>query len=459
MRTVLLFIMILATTGCGMGMDAWIHDDVNDDFTKQSFDQKALQEDLAYLQTQMAARHPVYHELTDEKAINEKFATMSSKIKNEMSRGEYFRLIGTINPYFRDGHSLLFPLLAEGTYAEDKKQNLFPFGVFTQNHSLYINKVYKNKSTGALIEKGTKVVSINGVAGETILKQLAEYGHGETANLRMHMSTLLFHYWLNAIYEWRGNFKLVLEHDNKQETMMLSSHGNWESEQNKLSDNWLKIIANQNAYLKLGTFDVDEESGFEDFVEDAFAKIKEMKVAKLIIDVRGNTGGQSDAGAEVISYLTDKKLNQASSVIEKLSNDNNGLFGYKGKPGEIIELDVIGSQIIEPVEPSKRFKGEVVVLIDEMTYSAGIVFATTLQDHKVAKLVGQPTGGHANQTGNLNPFYLPNTKLLVLAPSRYITRVSGDTSKQSIQPDVIVNKGKDTTVDMTLQVSQELFSN
>ncbi|MEM7549432.1 MAG: S41 family peptidase [Bacteroidota bacterium] len=448
---------MLVITGCGGGMEAYIHDDVNEEFTTQIFTKKELVEDLEHLKTQMAARHPVYYELTDKGAITAKFASIESSIKAEMNRQDFFRLVGKLNPYFRDGHSLIFPLLAEGTYDEDKEQYLFPFGVFVNNQSLYINKTYQHKSNGRTIEKGTKAISINGVSGEAILKELAEYGHGETATLRMHMSTLLFHYWLHAIYGWQGEFQLVLEYGNNQESIVVSNPENWNKQLNKLGDNWLKVLPNQVAYLKLGTFDVDEESGYNEFIENAFAQIQEKNISKLIIDVRGNTGGQSDAGAEVIRYLTDEELNQGAAAIEKLSEDNNGLFGYKGKPGEVIEMDVLSSELIEPVEEAKRFRGEAMVLIDEMTYSAGILFATTIQDHKLAKLVGQPTGGHANQTGNLTPFYLPNTKLLVLAPSRYFTRASGDSRKHTVQPDVIVKKDTDASVDRTLRVSQDLF--
>jgi C-terminal processing protease CtpA/Prc len=249
-----------------------------------------------------------------------------------------------------------------------------------------------------------------------------------------------------------------LEYDGKQTFLEISNPNNWESAQDKLGDYWLEILPNQVAYLKLGTFDVDEDNGYEAFIEESFAKIQKQYLSKLIIDVRGNTGGQTDAGAQVIKYLTDKTLNQASSAIEKLNEDNNGLLGYKGEPGEIVQLDVISDELIEPVEASNRYKGETIVLMDEMVYSAGIVFLTTIQDHKLATLVGQSTGGHANQTGNMSPFYLPNTKLLVLAPSLYITRPSGDTSEQVVIPDVIVNNDKDAMKDRTLEASLELFS-
>ena len=458
--TILLISMnLLMSCSSGGGLERWIHEDVNEDFTSKVFSKKELKEDLESLKNQMIARHPVYNEITDKKAINTMYASLKSNIIEDMNRQDFFQLIGKLTPYFNDGHSLIFPLLAEGTYAKNGRQHLFPFGVLVNNESLYINKRHTHKSNPITIEKGTKILSINGISGKTILKELAQYGHGETANLRMHMSSLLFPYWLNAIYGWKENFQLVLEFENKQKSITVSNPEDWNNESSGLGDNWLKVMPNQVAYLRLGTFDVIEESGYKEFVENAFDEIQKKQLSKLVIDVRGNTGGQTAAGTEIIKYLTDKKLNQVSSVIEKLTEDSNGFLGYKGDPGEIIEIDVTGNNLVEPVQDSKRYKGEVIVLIDEMSYSATIVFATTIQDHNLAKLVGQPTGGYANQTGNLAPFYLPNTKLLVLAPGRYITRVSGDTRKQSVQPDIHVTKDENPAIDKTLEVSLSLFEN
>ncbi|WP_461599794.1 S41 family peptidase [Winogradskyella sp.] len=460
LRNTFLLMLIITVYGCGEGgIKAWINEDVDSEFTKQTFAKKALQKDLEYLITEMYNRHPVLDEIANEADISSKISNIKSEIQEDMTRQEFFKIIGSLNPEFKDGHSFVFPLLAEGTMAENKGKYLFPFGVIVRNNSLYLKKTYTNISSGIKLEKGSKIVSINGIPGEAILRKLAEYGHGETATLRMHMSSVFFHYWLKAIYDWDGNFSVVFEHNKNKTNLVVSNPDNWNSEQDHMGDNWLEVMPDQMAYLKLGTFDVDEETGYEQFVEDAFLKIQEENISKLIIDVRGNTGGQTQAGAEVIKYLTSEKINQASAAIEKLSESTNGIFGYKGKPGEIIKMDVTKDAIIEPVAQSKRFNGEVILLIDEMTFSAGIVFATTIQDHNLARLVGQPTGGHANQTGNITTFHLPNTKLLVLVPCRYITRVSGDTSLHRVEPDITVYEDADPKIDKTFQVALGLLNN
>lgn len=244
------------------------------------------------------------------------------------------------------------------------------------------------------------------------------------------------HYWLFAVFDVQGDMQLTLAHNGVVTDLSIVNGDEWQRAGKGQGDNALEFIAPQVAYLRVDSFDVDtEQDAYDSFIEKAFAQIHQQQAQTLIIDIRGNTGGQSDAGAQIIQYLTDKPVPQASVAIEKLNRDTNGWFGYRGEPGEVIELSVEADGMIEPVEPTRQFKGDVWVLIDRMSYSASILFATTIQDNQLGKLIGEPTGGFANQTGNLTPFYLPHTRLLMLAPGRYIVRPSGNRLKQPVMPD------------------------
>ena len=77
-------------------------------------------------------------------------------------------------------------------------------------------------------------------------------------------------------------------------------------------------------------------------------------------------------------------------------------------------------------------------LIDELTYSAGILFATTMQDLKLARLVGRPTGGFANQTGNMMPTRLPGTGFTAFIATRDFIRPSGDERVLPVLPDLLL---------------------
>ncbi|NBP70397.1 MAG: hypothetical protein EBR30_29020 [Cytophagia bacterium] len=300
------------------------------------------------------------------------------------------------------------------------------------------------------------MMALNGVPVDEVIHTIEQYSHGETRRLRKHMTTLLFSQWLYTLYGWKDDFEISFNEHNVN--VSLKATDEWTSlEINTVQYNRLEFIEDV-AYLRLNSFDVDEHlDAYEHFIDQTFTTIKERKIDKLIVDVRGNTGGQSDAGAYVLQYLTNKPLNQVSRAYERIHEENAGWFHYKGTPGTLIEMNMDDEDIIQPVASDKRFDGEVLVLSDEMTYSAGIIFITNVQDHKIATLIGRPTGGYANQTGNIEAFRLPNTKLLVYAPARTFVRVNGDSTSHPVKPDVILMqadssyKGTDYILDFALE--------
>ena len=428
--------LILTTflSGC-LGMDSWIHEDVDASFTQKTFTSDEIKADIDYLAAAMQQRHPAFNDYVNKDELEAKVAQLKAAITSDMTRKEAFKYIGQLSPMFNDGHSILFPLIAEFTYAEEQGIQTFPFGVKINDGKLFLASSYTRDSDNFSIAKGTEISAINGHRAQDIIVTLAELSHGETALLRESVLSVLFQYWLFAVFDVQGDIAMSYVTDKTEKELTLATNDSWQRNSAEMDEYELSLINNETGYLRIGSFDVDHDtSTYSDFIEQSFATIKEKGLSKLIIDISGNTGGQSDAGAEVIQYLINKPVPQASHAIEKLTSDNNGLLGYKGNPGEVIELDVKSDGMINPIAKEYRFNGEVIVVIDRLTYSAGILFATTILDNNIGTLVGEPTGGFANQTGNLTPFYLPNTKLLMLAPARYIIRPSGDMTKQPVMP-------------------------
>jgi hypothetical protein len=378
-----------------------------------------------------------------------------------MSRAEFFKVIGRLNPYFNDAHCLVFPLVEEADKKKEEGAPPFPFHVQLHEHGVVRpERSYERVSDGTVIDKTWQIDSINGVSTAVILDSIELYSHGETKKLRRHMTTLLFADWLFSLYGWYGGFELVFDGGSKKNHV--NPDDTWKSlELNVVQYNRLEILSDNTGYLRLNSFDVDEhKSQYESFIEKSFDSLSKQKVNKLIIDVRGNTGGQSDAGALVLRYLTNKRLPQVSKAYDKILEDNAGWFNYRGKPGDTKELDLSTDDMIKPMEPEKQFKGKVLVLFDEMTYSAGIIFITTVQDNNVAQTVGRPTAGFANQTRNIEAFQLPNTKLTIYAPSRKFIRVNGNASIHSVVPDIVVNNtdSVSTGTDYVLETSIKLLT-
>lgn len=403
------------------------------------FAPERLREDLAFLREAVVRRHPRFHDQQPDAAFEQAFTEVGQALGAPMTRAEAFRELARLNPTFRDAHTLLMPTFATGAGAAGAAP--FPIAVrLDGSGALLVDGDWVESGSGQRLASGTPIRAINGEDSDRLLADLSRYGHGETAALRRHMLTVMFPDWLAAVRGWTGAFRMTLaEPDGRLRSLAITPSDRWAPAQARHDPDLpsLRELGDGIALLRLPTFDVDDDPRrYRAAVAAAFAALRQRGTKALILDVRGNTGGQSEAGAEVVRYLTDRPINQVSRARERLNDDNRGLFGYKGRAGAMREMDLSRDGLIEPAPAAQRFRGKVVLLIDAMTYSAAILFATTLQDHGLAVVVGQATGGYANQTGNMEPVRLPNTGLTAYIPSRVFVRPSGDLRAVPVVPDV-----------------------
>lgn len=428
--TVIFVLLCFSIVSCSPPID---HEVLN-----ASFEPGLLQEDLKYLVTELEKRHVDFYERAHRDSIQRMAASIRAQLDHSMNRTEFFRVVGQLNPYFNDAHCLVFPLTEEADAKKAEGCKPFPFHVvLDESGVLRPERSYVRQSDNTTVDKSWSLDSINGVSASMVLDRITRYSHGETFRLRRHMTTLLFADWLYTLYGWCGDYNLVFQAGEKK--IHVTRADDWQSlEKNVVQYNRLEIFEGTIGYLRLNSFDVDEhEDAYEDFIKNSFDSMARVKADKLIIDVRGNTGGQSDAGALVLQYLAHKKLAQVSRGYDRIHEGNASWFN-RGQLGELKEMDLSTDDMIKPVAPSKRFQGNVAVLFDEMTYSAGIIFITIVQDHRLALTLGRPTGGFANQTGNIESFRLPHTQLMVYAPARKFVRPSGNTAIHVVTPDVVV---------------------
>jgi hypothetical protein len=420
-----------------------------------------LRDDLAHWRQTVWQRHPRYHGAAAlEPELDAAFAQATATLARPLSRAEAWRHFARLNPLFRDAHTLLMPW-PEGEAPNDAaRRRLFPFGLaLGTDGRLRLRSSWQRAADGQRLAAGAPVLAINGVASESLLQQLAPFSHGETAALRRHMLTLMLPQWLHAVLGWRDRFELSLGPvpGSGGLTVAATADDRWTPQRPARDLPSLRLLGDSTALLPVSTFDVDEDpADFAAAVATAFRTLRSQRVTRLIIDVRGNTGGQSDAGAEVLRHFITRPAQQVSRARERLNSDNNGWLGWRGAPGTMREFDLGREGLVEPAPAADRFQGTAVVLIDEMSYSATILFATAMQDLKLATLIGRPTGGHANQTGNMVPLRLPNTGLSGYIASREFVRPNGDLRAAPVQPDIVVAAAPaDPLADPVLERAQQ----
>jgi len=141
----------------------------------------------------------------------------------------------------------------------------------------------------------------------------------------------------------------------------------------------------------------------------------------IIIDLRGNTGGNSMVVVEFLRYIDVRTYSLGKKMLVRLSDDAQKQRGYLGNSGLFsVSLEKMKNRIFEQL----KFNGSIYVLIDNATYSAGSDFATTLSDNELATTIGRPTGGRPTSYGDLLNFQLNHSKISYSISHKQFIRAS-----------------------------------
>ena len=152
------------------------------------------------------------------------------------------------------------------------------------------------------------------------------------------------------------------------------------------------VLENNIGLLRIDDFWRDNFRAYFDAIYEQI-----LTTDALIIDIRGNPGGNSNNSVYVLSHLTDEpfKMSAWSSprYIPAFASWNRPMEWHIGEPW-----------IGQPVRNKPIFDKPVALLIDESTFSAAEDFCVGFRTMNRGKIIGTPSGG---STGNPIGFRLP----------------------------------------------------
>lgn len=406
---------------------------------QSSYPATQLREDLAALEAAIRNTHPDLQHSVDQAALGDAILAMHVRLDRAMTRDEAWQALATLNPLLADGHLFVgFTDWREDTDAHIASGGvLFPFEVqVAPNLQLLIrSQLGGDKSPLA----GARVLSINGANIDDVNTALLARVHGDTPAFRADL--LSKRWWL---YYWRmygapREFTIVLD-DAARTTVQVPGSSNMpatlatEAEFDRQFS--FELLSCGAARLTVRSFAWDKQP-FLDFTRDAFRRMREAGVRRLVIDLRDNGGGDDVMWIEgILPYIATQPYRWASTYRKRV------VEGHRDE-GEQLGAVVSGSidRWIAP-EPDNplRYSGEVYVMIGGGTYSSAVLFANVVRDFGFGKLAGTGGSARADQSGGVQKALLPNSGLAVWSPRFILNRPSGASRPSYLEPDIAIDE-------------------
>ena len=210
------------------------------------------------------------------------------------------------------------------------------------------------------------------------------------------------------------------------------------------------------AYLRIDSFVNDRNPVKPDKIYDPiFSAINAEGRETLILDLRENGGGSTDAKVRLFAHLISEKDRLARETRIK-TLDHSGLetylstwdkrvlnpnkFGFTKNESGTYSLRKVFSDDLKSVKPDRNaFTGKLLVLTSQSNGSASTALLAKLQDMGRATLIGEETGGSAEgpTAGVLFTLKLPESGIRTRVPVfQDFNAISTFTPNKGVSPDI-----------------------
>lgn len=426
----------------------------------KTFSPAQLAEDFSAFKKALTGLHPGLYRYTSPAQLEKRFNQLEAKLKTETTDSTLFRLLAEFASDIKCGHTYLNPL----NQPKDVRSRFFegrtylPFYFRMVDGRMIVTGNLSSQKLGA----GSEIVKINGVPAGRIIERLLTVTTTDglnTMEARRKSIELgitrentyqvfdiyfpLFFPLVDSVYQIEAVERATRKPVKFEVLAMTRAERFAETEKRygalpTYDDNWrFETRPHRTAYLKVPhslTWRL-KKVDYRKFLAAAFAEMRTKQVKNLIIDWRGNDGGDEAVGKLVASYLTARPIecyDRKTRYVKSLKVDED-IFKYltfydedlkqnlrNGLPSAQFERSsnslfrVLGDSPCQPIQPqADNFQGRVYVIADSTNASASFQFLRAVRENKLATIIGQASAG------NLQGINGDNYALLRLPNSRF----------------------------------------
>lgn len=408
-------------------------------------------------------------------------------LRNPLSPIEQFRVYSILIAKLQDGHTIIQPSKAAIKEWGKEKQCL-PFDVVFINKKLYVSpmhpkdveeieaysrngnkKVQKKpvKQNKKSLNPGMEIYKIDSLTVEQWMKHIGKYLSSDENGIdfKYYQAGLFFDFYRYVALPSKKDSVQITYIAKKDTISAYVKHiyplrhtlntrlnpAKPSSPEEKFGH--FSIEKNKYGYFKFTSFLYARGDEYNEFLKKSFESLNKKKIKYLVVDLRGNTGGAMQV--EFLKYILDEgtDLGQYDIVrqVKRKQLRKNGVLMRQSPTKRYLQNkrlvrlssafknEITGELKIEKAYTSLLFKGKIVVLTDEGTFSAASILAAHLKTLANAKIVGQPAGGsfYGGNAGTL-PVKLKKSKFVInFNPNFFASNLFGEEINPTIKnPDL-----------------------
>lgn len=398
-----------------------------------SYPPQELQHDLAHLERALRAKYPDLWMYAPPERLQRCFDSLRTVVQRPMTELEFLSAIASLYPLLGDGHTLFLPSRKDA----DRAKRYLPMRLFWDEGRL---RVIANGSNDDRLTPGAEIVAINGVQASAIMDTLL------MRQIRDGWNSTYPTWILNNYFKeyYRFSFgepdRFALELHGRTEQIIVSAlpqdsiraniaRQSQESHPPTERSFGLRYESDSIAVLTIPSFERGSFTKAE--LDRAFEELHAKRTRRLIIDLRGNQGGEPKLAKRLLAHL----LNEPFTLVRK------GPASGESKPRA-------------PV-----FTSELVALMDGGSFSATGMVLSCLERHGRATFIGEEAGGNRTVlAGSPKRIVLPHTRLECYISTRLWHLADRPNDGHGVMPTVAVKRtigdllaGRDAALDAALK--------
>ncbi len=372
--------------------------------------------------------HPQMNLYTSKAHMELYFQNAEKQLTGGMKAIDFIKLVAPVIAQMKCYHTqLVLPEKVRNAFLQNTKS--IPLDVFFIDSKATVRSCFDEHVD---IPPGSEILEINGRTSAEIVEKLAFFISADGNNASHKLEEINQNFWMLYHYlESPESYQLKIKPSTRAgistislpamksewvaNAMMKSSRNSEDAPSDQVPVSF--TMDAHAGILKIRSFAFYDIELFKAKIRDYFQEISQKKLAILIVDLRGNTGGHPALAADLITYFISKPIHY-------LKEPDNERYA------ELLALQT---------PKDEKFQGRAFFLCDGNSLSSTAHLLALVKYHQLGSIVGDIPGGSFYCSDESKLFDLPNSGLQVaVAQTAFVVAADGYKKGDEIIPDFIV---------------------